>query len=48
MAKYRVIIEKYSEREIKARTEDEAVDIAWEMWSQDDEVTVSVEKCEEE
>lgn len=44
MAKYKIIIEKYFEEEIEAKTEDEAVDIAWEMWSQDDEVTISVEK----
>lgn len=48
MTKYKIIIEKYLEVDIKARTEDEAVDIAYEMWSQDDGVTISVEKCEEE
>lgn len=49
MTKYRIIIEKYREVEIKARTEDEAVDIAWEWWSEDDDgATISVEKCEEE
>lgn len=49
MTKYRIVIEKYLEVEIKARTEDEAVDIAWEMWSQDDDgATVFVEKCEKE
>lgn len=47
MTKYKIIIEKYLEVDIKARTEDEAVDIAYEMWSQDD-ATISVEKCEEE
>lgn len=46
--KYKVIIEKYLEEEIEAKTEDEAVDIAWEKWSEDTEVVVSVEKCEEE
>lgn len=48
MAKYKIIIEKYLEEEINAETEDKAVDIAWEMWSQDDEVNIFVEKCEEE
>lgn len=48
MAKYKIIIEKYLEEEINAETEDKAVDIAWEMWSQDNSTVVYVEKCEEE
>lgn len=46
--KYKVTIEKYLEEEIEAKTDDEAVDAAWEMWSQDDEVNIFVEKCEGE
>lgn len=45
--KYKIIIEKYLEEEIEAKTENEAVDIAWEMWSQDDEVNIFVERAEE-
>lgn len=46
--KYKVVIEKYLEEEIEAKTEEEAVDIAWEKWSEDTEVCIFTEKCEEE
>lgn len=46
--KYKIVIEKYLEKEIEARTEDEAIDIVLDQWSQDDEVDIFVEKCEEE
>lgn len=48
MAKYKVTIEKYLEEDIEAKTDDEAVDTAWEMWLHLSEVTITVEKCEEE
>lgn len=47
MAKYRVIIEKYIEDEIKARTQEEAIDILWETWLSNP-ATISVESCDEE
>ncbi len=45
--RYKIIIEKYFEDDIEAKTEDEAVDIAWDRWLQNDEVDISIEKIEE-
>lgn len=42
MKKFRISIAKFLEEEIEASTEEEALDIAWEMWSQDDEVEMYV------
>lgn len=39
--KFKIEISKFFEEEIIAETEEEAWDIAWEMWSQDDEVEVA-------
>lgn len=47
MAKYRVIIEKYVEDDIEARTPEEAIDILWDTWLLND-VTISVESYDEE
>lgn len=47
MAKYRVIIEKYVEDDIEAKTAEEAIDILWETWLLNDAV-ISVESCDEE
>ena len=44
MSKWKITIEKWMEESIEAETEDKALDIAWEMWSQDDEVNVFIEK----
>jgi len=44
--KYKVIIEKFLEEEIEAATEEEAVDVAWEMFSQKDEVEIYCEEIE--
>ena len=38
MAKWKITIEKSFEETIEANSEKEAIDIAWEMWSQDNEV----------
>lgn len=49
MSKWKITIEKWMEESIEAETEDEALNIAWEMWSQDDEVDVFIkEETEEE
>lgn len=47
MAKYRVIIEKYIEDDIEARTQQEAIDILWEKWLSND-ATIYVESCNED
>jgi hypothetical protein len=44
--KYKVIIEKFLEEEIEAATEEEAVDVAWEIFSQKDEVEIYCEEIE--
>lgn len=44
MKKFKITITKFLEEEIKASTEEKAIDIAWEMWSQDDEVDMYVEE----
>lgn len=44
MKKFKITITKFFEEEIKASTEGEAVEIAWEMWSQDDGVDMYVEE----
>ena len=36
--KYKITISKSFEEEITAENEEEAWDLAWEQWSQDDEV----------
>lgn len=36
--KFKITISKYLEEEITAENEEEAWDLAWEQWSQDDEV----------
>ena len=47
--KYKIILEKYIEKEIEAKTEDEAVDIALDQWLQDDEIDIIVENlCDNE
>lgn len=48
MAKYRIIIEKCLDNDIEAKTEEEAVDIAREMWLHNDEISIFVEEYEEE
>lgn len=47
MAKYRVIIDKYIEDDIEAKTQEEAIDILWEKWLLNDAI-ISVESCNEE
>ena len=47
MAKYRVIIEKYIENDIEARTQEEAIDIIWKTWLLNDAI-ISVEELEED
>ena len=48
MAKYKIVIEKYIEEEIEAENQDKAEEIAWEIWSATDEVTMYSELCEDE
>ena len=36
--KFKITISKFFEEEITAENEEEAWDLAWEQWSQDDEV----------
>lgn len=45
--KFKIIISKYLEEEITAENEEEAWNIAWEMFSQDDEVEAYCYKVEE-
>lgn len=45
--KYKVIISKSFEEVIEADSEDEALGLAWEQWSQDDEVEAYCYEVEE-
>lgn len=38
MSKFKITISKFVEEIIEAETEEEVFDIAWEQWSQDDEI----------
>ena len=45
--KFKITISKYLDEEITADNEEEAWDIAWEMFSQDDEVEACCYEVEE-
>ena len=45
--KFKITISKFLEEEIVAENEEEAWDIAWEMFSQDDEVEAYCHEVEE-
>ncbi len=45
--KYKITISKFFEETIEANSEDEAWDLAWEQWSQDDEVEAYCYEVEE-
>lgn len=45
--KFKIIISKFFEETIEANSEDEAFDLAWEQWSQDDEVEAYCYEVEE-
>lgn len=47
MKKFKITIEKFFEDEIKASTEEQALDIAWDRWSQNDEIEMYVEEVSE-
>ena len=44
MAKYKIYITKSIEEEIEAENEEQAVDSAWEIFSQSDECNIYVER----
>lgn len=45
--KFKITISKFFEETIEADSEDEAFDLAWEQWSQDDEVEAYCYEVEE-
>lgn len=45
--KFKITISKFFEETIEADSEDEAWDLAWEQWSQDDEVEAYCYEVEE-
>lgn len=45
--KFKITISKFFEETIEADSEDEAWDLAWEQWSQDDEVEAYCHEVEE-
>ena len=45
--KFKITISKFFEEEITAENEEEARDLAWEQWSQDDEVEAYCYEVEE-
>ena len=45
--KFKITISKFFEETIEADSEDEAWDLAWEQWSQDDEVEAYYYEVEE-
>lgn len=45
--KFKITISKFFEETIEANSEDEAWDLAWEQWSQDDEVEAYCYEVEE-
>ena len=45
--KFKITISKFFEETIEADSEDEAWDLAWEQWSQDDEVEAYCYEIEE-
>lgn len=45
--KFKISISKFLEEEIEATTQEEAESIAWEIWSQDDEVEFYCDEVKE-
>ena len=45
--KFKITISKFFEETIEADSEDEAWDLAWKQWSQDDEVEAYCHEVEE-